>query len=190
MSATRLLRGEAAEALRRARKACSLAHREAKAVGEVRCEFLKRNELRKAKDACDRVAKAAEEARAAYLRARPPRSEKKARSATKSKERRELVRRDAVARVQDTHQVPARVAELATRRAEKRGNLPRNGQRWAILADRVTETDLAHAWDAYEKEQEREASREFKRRRRQPEHDVEILPVPAGSAVYEVDVPF
>lgn len=219
MSSARLLRSEATAALTRARKACSLALKEARIVASTRCELIKSNELRRARDACQRVEKAAKEARDAYLRARPPVSEAKQRAQVRRRERREMTRRDAVVRVMQDRDVPERVAELAVRAAERK---PLRGvdimRKWEALAERAGDSAaLAAAWRTYEREAEQripprsEQQRALKKRakKKRSKRGAKIQPVgrpvsierrkrPAVSApaaaptiiVLEDDVPF
>lgn len=186
MSTVRFLRGQASAAKKRARGACSTATKTARARAKARLKRIELSEYKRARAVCEQYEREAAAAERDYVKARPPVTAAQSKARAKSKERREFTRRDAVNRVLDRFEhIPRGVAELAVKRAEKRGNLPRGERRWEALADRVSGADIERAWAAFEAQSERESDRAFKRRR-----GASIQPVPADDEVIIVEAPF
>lgn len=134
--------------------------REARELAK-RAERLRGAELRRVIRACERATKAEDEARAEYLRTLPSPEERamQRRRRERALERRELPRRDAIARVVEVHGAPEAVAEMAVRRAERRAGSslppPSNPRRWERLAEAVTSADVAESWKRWERKQRR-----------------------------------
>lgn len=153
MSSLRQLRREATAARKAARKSCALAFREARAIANVRAAMIKANELKLARAACERAHAAALALVNAYNNARPPETPARAKQRAKRRERRDFIKRDAIARVMSDHpNVPERVAELAVNRAERHvRDRPGGRGRWELIAERAQDY-LNDAWIAYERE--------------------------------------
>src|SRR5690606_24702279 len=101
------------------RKEARRGYKSAKKAAKTLCESVERQRVIRA---CERATKAADEARAEYLRTLPSPEERamQRRRRERALERRELPRRDAIARVVEVHGAPEAVAEMAVRRAERR----------------------------------------------------------------------